>query len=37
MSRGGSERERERVPSRLHTVSVKPDSGLELTNHGIMT
>ena len=38
-SGGGTEREREgkRIPSRLHTVSTKPDAGLELTNHEIMT
>ena len=37
MSRGEAEREgkreRERIPSRLHTASVE----LELTNHEIMT
>ena len=27
---------RERIPSRLYTVSAKPDTGLELTNHEIM-
>ena len=39
MSGGGAERqgERERVPSRLHAVSTKPDAGLKLTNHEIMT
>ena len=33
-SRGGAERggERERIPSRLHTVSEEPNAGLELTN-----
>ena len=31
-SRGGAEREGEGIPSRLHTVSVKPDAELELTN-----
>ena len=30
-------RRRERVPSRLHTVSVEPDMGLKLTNCEIMT
>ena len=32
MSRGGAERERERerIPKRLHTVSAEPDMGLEL-------
>ena len=29
-------RERERIPSRLHTGSVEPDVGLELTNCEIM-
>ena len=38
VSRGGAERggererERERIPSRLHPVSAEPDAGLELTN-----
>ena len=31
------EGQRERVPSRLHTVSAEPDAGLDPTNHGIMT
>ena len=37
MCRGGAEREREgeidreRIPSRLHTVSTEPDLGLKLT------
>ena len=31
------ERERERIPSRLLTVSTEPDVGLELTNCEIMT
>ena len=31
------ERGRERIPSRLHTVSEEPDSALELTNRKIMT
>ena len=31
------ERERERIPSRLHTVSTEPNAGLELTNREIMT
>ena len=30
-------RERERIPSRLRTVSVEPDKGLELTNFEIMS
>ena len=31
------ERERQRIPSRLCTVSVEPDVGLELTNCEIVT
>ena len=34
---GQEERERERILSRLSTVSVEPDTGLELGNHEIMT
>ena len=34
---GEGQRERERVPGRVHTVCAEPDSGLELTNRGIMT
>ena len=30
-------RKRERIPSRLCTVSTEPNMGLELTNHEIMT
>ena len=30
-------RERERIPSRLRTVSAEPDARLELTNHEIMS
>ena len=37
MSRGGAERGRERIPSRLHTISAEPDAGLEPTNRDIMT
>ena len=37
MSRGGAERGRQRIQSRLHTISAKPDVGLEPTNHEIMT
>ena len=33
---GGAERERD-ISSRLHTVSTEPDTGLELTNHEIVT
>ena len=38
-SEGRAEREgkRERIPSRLHTVSTGPNMGLELTIHEIMT
>ena len=38
-SRGVAERERgrERIPSRLGTVSTEPDSGLELTNREMLT
>ena len=39
MSRGGAERERERkrILSRLCSICVEPDAGLELTDHEIMT
>ena len=37
MGEGQSERERERIPSRLHTGSTEPDMGLEPTNCEIMT
>ena len=38
MVREGAEREeRERVPSRLLSVSTEPDAGLDPTNHEIMT
>ena len=33
----GREKGRERVPSRLHTVSTEPDAGPKLTNREIMT
>ena len=36
-AREGRERGRERIPSRFHTVSAEPDTGLDLTNDGIMT
>ena len=36
-SRGGAERGRDRIPSKLHTVSEEPDAGLKLTNTKIMT
>ena len=34
---GQRDRDRERIPSRLHTVSAEPSSGLYLTNHEIVT
>ena len=34
---GGAERGRERIPSRLHTVSAEPNTGPSPTNHKIMT
>ena len=34
-SRGGAERRRDRIPSRLHGISAEPDVGLELTNNEI--
>ena len=34
---GGAEREGERIPSRLLTVSAEPDAGLEPSNCEIMT
>ena len=37
MSRGGEERRRERIPSRLHTVSIVLALGLEPMNQEIMT
>ena len=37
MSREGADREGERIPSRLCTVSAKPNVGLEPTNCEIMT
>lgn len=41
VSGGGAEREsemeRERIPSRLCTVNMNLDTGLELLNHEIMT
>ena len=36
MGGGRGERERERIPSRLCTVSVEPDAGLELTDREIV-
>ena len=35
--RRGRERERERIPSRLCTVSTESDTELDLTNREIMT
>ena len=37
MSRGGTEREGKRIPSRLHTVNAEPNVGLKLKNCEIMT
>ena len=37
MGDGPRERERERIPSRLHTVRAEPSAVLELTNQEIMT
>ena len=34
---GGAARGRERIPSKLHTVSAELDTGLEFLNPGIMT
>ena len=34
---GQRESERERISSRLRTVSIEPDLGLDLTNHEIIT
>ena len=31
------EEQRERIPSRLHSVSIETDVGLELTNYEIIT
>ena len=31
------EKERERMPSRLHTVSEEPDEGIKLMDHELMT
>ena len=36
-ARGEREREKERIPNRIHTASAKSVTGLELTNHEIMT
>ena len=36
-SRGGTEREGERIPSRLRTVIAEPNAGLKPTNREIMT
>ena len=33
MSRGGAEKERERIPSRLCAASTEPDVGLKLKNN----
>ena len=36
-SKGGAEREGDRIPSRLHAVSAEPNMGLKPTNCEIMT
>ena len=36
-SRGGAERDGERIPSRLQALSSEPDMGLDLMNREIMT
>ena len=36
-NKGGAERGRERIPSRLHAVNTEPDTRLELTNCKITT
>ena len=36
-SRGGAERGRDRIQSRLHTASTEPDVGFDLTNCKILT
>ena len=36
-SRGGAERQGERIPSRLPSVSAEHDTGLNLTNREIIT
>ena len=37
MSRRGAEKGRERIPSRLCSLSTEPDVGRELTDYEIMT
>ena len=37
MNEVGQRERGERIPSRFHTVSTKPDVGLELTNINVMT
>ena len=34
---GGTEREGDRIPSRLHAVGTELNTGLKLMNHEIMT
>ena len=36
MGKGQREKERERIPSRLHAVSAEPDTGLEPTSREIV-
>ena len=35
--KGQRERRRERIPRKLHAVSMEPDTGLDPTNHEVMT
>ena len=37
VSGGGAEREKERIPSRLHAASTEPNMGLKLMKHEIVT
>ena len=37
VSRGGAEREGDRIPSRLRTVNTEPDVGLDPTDGEVMT
>ena len=37
MIRDGAEKDEERIPSRLRAASAEPNSGLDPTNHEIIT
>ena len=37
VGRGGTEREEERIPSRLHAVNAEPSMGLDFMNPELMT